>query len=68
MGAEQPLVAPAHAYLGPRLSPDGRRVAVGILEQDSQVWLYDLSRETLTRLTFGGSANLIPFGRRTASG
>ena len=29
-GAEQPLAAPAHAYVFPRLSPDGRRVAVGI--------------------------------------
>ena len=27
-GAEQPLAAPAHAYVFPRLSPDGRRVAV----------------------------------------
>ena len=54
-GAEQPLAAPAHAYLDPRLSPDGRRVAVGITESESQIWLYDLSRETLTRLTFEGS-------------
>ena len=29
-GAEQPLAAPAHAYQIPRLSPDGRRVAVAI--------------------------------------
>jgi hypothetical protein len=34
-GAEQPLTAPARAYRGPRLSPDGRRVAVGITEQES---------------------------------
>ncbi len=59
-GVEQPLVAPVRAYLGPRLSPDGLRIAVGILEQDSQIWLYDLSRETLTRFTFGGSANFNP--------
>ena len=59
-GAEQPLAAPAHAYVAPRLSPDGRRVAVGIVEQESQVWLYDLSRDTLTRLTFEGNVNLNP--------
>jgi len=59
-GAEQPLAAPANAYLAPRLSPDGRRVAVGITGQDSQVWLYDLSRETLTRLTFEGNTNQYP--------
>jgi len=56
-GAEQPLAAVAHAYQFPRVSPDGRRVAVGIVDQETQTWLYDLSRDTLTRLTFGGSAN-----------
>ncbi len=56
-GAAQPLPAPVRAYRGPRLSPDGRRVAVAIEEQESQTWLYDVSLETLTRLTFEGSAN-----------
>ena len=69
-GAEQPLAAPARAYLFPRLSPDGRRVAVGIAEQESQIWLYDLSRETLTRFTFEGNANpnpvWTPDGKRIA--
>jgi eukaryotic-like serine/threonine-protein kinase len=59
-GAEEPLAAPAHAYSGPRLSPDGRRVAVGIGEQGFQVWLYDLSRGTLTPWTFEGSNNVAP--------
>jgi Tol biopolymer transport system component len=59
-GAEQPLAAPAHAYLGPRLSPDSRRVAVTITEQEAQVWIYDLLRETLTRLTFEGNLNVRP--------
>jgi eukaryotic-like serine/threonine-protein kinase len=59
-GAEQPVAAPAHAYLNPRLSPDGRRVAVTITEQESQTWLYDFSRETLTRLTFEGNSNQYP--------
>jgi serine/threonine protein kinase/Tol biopolymer transport system component len=58
-GAEQPLAAPVRVYLHPRLSPDGRRVAVAITEQDAQVWLYDL-RENWTRLTFGGNNTLFP--------
>ena len=60
-GAEQTLTAPAHAYWGLRLSPDGRRVAA-VIQQESeiQIWLYDLSRETLTRLTFEGKANTNP--------
>jgi serine/threonine protein kinase/Tol biopolymer transport system component len=59
-GAEQPVAAPVRAYQYPRLSPDGRRVAVGISDQDTQVWLYDFSRETPTRLTFEGDTNTTP--------
>jgi eukaryotic-like serine/threonine-protein kinase len=58
-GAEQLLAAPPHPYLAPRLSPDGRRIAVAFLEQESQVWLYDLTRQTLTRFTFEGNANYL---------
>jgi Tol biopolymer transport system component/DNA-binding winged helix-turn-helix (wHTH) protein len=56
-GGEQLLAAPARYYDTPGLSPDGRRVAVGT---DGQVWLYDFSRETLTRFTFEGSENQDP--------
>jgi serine/threonine-protein kinase len=59
-GREQPIPGQAHNYVLPRLSPDGRRVAVGIEEADSQVWTYDLGRDTLTRLTFEGGANVDP--------
>jgi Tol biopolymer transport system component len=59
-GTEKSLAAPVHAYTQPRLSPDGRLVSVDIREQGGQVWLYDLARETLTRLTFEGSTNTTP--------
>jgi eukaryotic-like serine/threonine-protein kinase len=60
-GAEEPVAAPARAYYrGPRLSPDGRKVAVAIEGQETEVWLYDLSRGTLSRLTFQGSTNYEP--------
>jgi len=59
-GAEQPVAAPVHAYRNLRLSPDGRRAAVTIDEEETQIWLYDLSRETLTRFTFGGNYNSAP--------
>ncbi len=69
-GAEQPVAASEHAYVNPRISPDGQRVAVGITEQERQIWLYDVSRGTLTRLTFQGNNNLVPFwtpdGKRIA--
>jgi eukaryotic-like serine/threonine-protein kinase len=36
--------------MAPRLSPDGRRLAVGIQGANPGVWIYDLGRGTLTRL------------------
>jgi len=56
-GAEQPVAAPARAYVYPRLSPDGQRVGVSIAEEETQTWLYDFSRETLTRFTYEGHVN-----------
>jgi Tol biopolymer transport system component len=69
-GAVQSIAAPARAYRIPRLSPDGRRVVVAIDDEGAQTWLYDLSRETLARLTFGGTVNQAPVwspdGKRVA--
>jgi serine/threonine-protein kinase len=55
-GREEPVNAPPRYYLYPRLSPDGTRVAVEIRAQEDDIWLWDLARETLTRLTFGPSS------------
>jgi eukaryotic-like serine/threonine-protein kinase len=69
-GREQPIDAPPRAYLNQRLSPDGRRIAVTIAEQESQVWIYDLSRGTSTRFTLQGNENnaaaWTPDGKRIA--
>ena len=56
-GAEQPLAAPPLAYGYARIAPDGRRLAV---ELDNQIWLYDQTRDTLTRFTFEGTSNQSP--------
>ena len=40
------------AYDHPRLSPDGRRIALTIRGQNPDVWVADLERKTLTRFTF----------------
>ena len=55
-GAVEPLPVPPQAYRSPRFSPEGQRVAVVIGED---IWIYDISREALTRLTFEG-LNLNP--------
>jgi Tol biopolymer transport system component len=69
-GAELAVAAPARPYRYPRISPDGQRVAVTIEEAESNVWLYDLRRDTLSRLTFEGGINLLgawtPDGKRIA--
>jgi eukaryotic-like serine/threonine-protein kinase len=59
-GTEQRIAAPAHNYVLPRLSPDGQRLAVGIEEAEGQIWIYDLSRDAMTRLTFEGTGNVDP--------
>jgi eukaryotic-like serine/threonine-protein kinase len=56
-GTEQILAAAPGDYDNPRVSPDGHHVA---LEFGGQVWIYDLSRDTLTRFTFEGNSNADP--------
>jgi Tol biopolymer transport system component/tRNA A-37 threonylcarbamoyl transferase component Bud32 len=59
-GAELTLPAPPHAYVIPKISPDGKRIAIGIAEKESQIYIYDLARDTLNRFTFQGPNNLVP--------
>ena len=41
----------------PRLSPDGKRLAVTVSEEDGiDVWLLDIERDTFTQLTTGGAS------------
>jgi serine/threonine-protein kinase len=67
-GHETPIGAPPRPYLFPTLSPDGTRVAVYANDQEHDVWLWDLGRTTLTRLTFTPGIDGImvwtPDGRR----
>ena len=57
-GKAQPLAAPRRAYLLPRISPDGRRLAFEIeYGTDHDIWTYDISRQALTRLTFNGDSH-----------
>jgi eukaryotic-like serine/threonine-protein kinase len=56
-GTERLLAARMRNNVDLQLSPDGRQVAI---ELDGQIWLYDLSRDAWTRLTFEGEVNLFP--------
>jgi serine/threonine-protein kinase len=57
VGHEQPIAAPAHPYLYPRLSPDGTRVAVSRRDQSRDIWIWDLRATTLTPLTLDPAIN-----------
>ena len=60
-GQEEPLAAEPQVYRGPRISPDGSRLAISIADSGgSDIWIYDLEGETLTRLTFDPAADTFP--------
>jgi eukaryotic-like serine/threonine-protein kinase len=61
-GASKPLPEPPHRWEGFALSPDGNFLAGSIRDNSSSpgsnhsdIWVYDLDRRTLSRLTFEGS-------------
>jgi serine/threonine-protein kinase len=41
------------AYEDPRISPDGRKIAVTIKEEGTHIWIYDIDRDALMPLTSG---------------
>ena len=59
-GREEPLNAPPCPYFDPRLSPDGTRVALDSSDQEDDIWIFDLARESLRRLTFGPAIEFPP--------
>jgi serine/threonine-protein kinase len=59
-GRETPIITPARAYSYPRLSPDGSRVAVFSPYEGSDIWVVDLSRNTMTRATFNKGFDIYP--------
>jgi serine/threonine protein kinase/Tol biopolymer transport system component len=60
-GMRRPLGAPPRPYRNPRLSPDGTRVAVEILDagnDNASIWVYDVAGDAdLRRLTQVGEGN-----------
>jgi serine/threonine-protein kinase len=59
-GGETTIALPPRAYVHPRLSPDGTRVAVFIADQELDLWQSDLQHATLTRLTSGAGVDTYP--------
>jgi eukaryotic-like serine/threonine-protein kinase len=68
-GKETALESPPRAYYFPRISLDGRHVAMAVVvDQNSDVWTWDVTRATLARVTSDPSVDGFPMwtpdGRR----
>jgi serine/threonine-protein kinase len=59
-GREERINAEPRAYVYPRLSPDGTRIALDVRDQDSDIWVWDLAHETLSPLTRDRAADVAP--------
>ena len=70
-GTTQPLRPAPAVYRGAlRFSPDGERLAMTIVNQQADIWIYESSRDFLSRLTSHQSLDVDPLwtpdGRRIA--
>ncbi|MEE9569669.1 MAG: protein kinase, partial [Candidatus Binatia bacterium] len=68
-GLSTPLTEGENAYLYPRISPDGKQLAVSLqTDEGRNIWLYDLEGGRSRRLTFEGTMHFVstwtPDGQR----
>jgi len=60
-GREEAIGAPARGYIYPRISPDGRRVALDVRDANGAgIWIWDFAASTLTRMILGEGAFTYP--------
>ena len=69
-GLVEPINVPPRNYFHAQLSPDNEFVALTVFDEELDIWIWDLERETLQRLTFDPSRNIAPIwspdGQRVA--
>ena len=65
-GREEPVKrAQTRRYGPPRVSPDGKRMAIAILDQGrTNIWIWDFALETLRPLTSASGMNGLPVWTR----
>jgi Tol biopolymer transport system component len=59
-GRAVPAIDITRSFADPRISPDGRRVAVEVTAEGDDIWVIDLRRGTPSRLTFDGAEDETP--------
>jgi serine/threonine-protein kinase len=59
-GREEPLSAATHAYLFPRLSPDGAKIVLDIRDHENDIWIWNLAGAALARITFDPTIDFSP--------
>jgi serine/threonine-protein kinase len=59
-GTEQPLSVQPGRYTYARVSPDGSRIAIDVGGINRDIWMWDVTRESLTRLTDGPNEDMLP--------
>jgi Tol biopolymer transport system component len=63
-GKEEPLTLAPGRYAYARVSPEGTRVALDIGGANRDIWIWDLQRTSLTKLTDGPSEDMLPVWSR----
>jgi serine/threonine protein kinase len=56
----QPFPVKANIYESPRFSPDGKILALTVRLPDADIWIYDIERGALRRITFAPGEDELP--------
>jgi eukaryotic-like serine/threonine-protein kinase len=64
LGQETPIPAEPRAYRFPRLSPDGTKIAVNSADDEADIWIFSVAKESSRRVTFGPAVEWSPVWMR----
>ncbi len=68
-GKSKPLPLPPRSYVFPRISPDGRHIAIEVEGVNHDLYTYDIERDVMTKMTTDGLSHApvwTPDGRHLA--
>jgi serine/threonine-protein kinase len=59
-GRQEPVTEQSRQYMDAQLSPDGKRMVVLLPAANNKLWMLDLERDILSRLTYGPGNDFLP--------